>query len=158
MPRTARCGTSRPSARPDATWRIGLLHAAIAIPGRTDHDEVVVTVDEIAASGLDYLALGHWHAAQVAKAHGVTYAYAGAPEPVAVDQDRAGKVLLVTLEQRAEIRTVTVEERVVGRTTFERLEIDAADGRVAARPDREAPRGGRHGPRARRAPDRRAPR
>ena len=111
---------------PDATWRLGLLHAAIAIPGRTDHDEVVITTDEIAASGLDYLALGHWHGAQVAKARGVTYAYAGAPEPVALDQDKAGKVLLVTLEQRAETKTVTVEERVVGRTTFERVEIDAA--------------------------------
>ena len=44
---------------------IGVLHAAVAIPGRTDGDEVVVTVEEIAASGLDYLALGHWHCAQV---------------------------------------------------------------------------------------------
>ncbi len=57
-PRTARCGTSPRSGTPDATWRLGLLHAAIAIPGRTDHDEVVITTDEIAASGLDYLALG----------------------------------------------------------------------------------------------------
>ncbi len=111
---------------PDATWRVGLVHAAIAIPGRTDHDDVVITQDEIAASGLDYLALGHWHGAQVAKARGVTYAYAGAPEPVALDQDKAGKVLLVTLELRADDKVVEVEERVVGRTTFERVEIDAA--------------------------------
>lgn len=111
---------------PDATWRIGLVHGAIAIPGRTDHDEVVITTDEIAASGLDYLALGHWHGAQVAKARGVTYAYAGAPEPVALDQDKAGKVLLVTLDQQSGEKRVGVEERVVGRTTFERIEIDAA--------------------------------
>jgi DNA repair exonuclease SbcCD nuclease subunit len=111
---------------PDATWRVGLAHAAIAIPGRTDHDEVVITTDEIAASGLDYLALGHWHGAQVATARGVTYAYAGAPEPVALDQDKAGKVLLVTLEQRDGEKKVAVEERVVGRTTFERVDVDAA--------------------------------
>jgi DNA repair protein SbcD/Mre11 len=111
---------------PDATWRVGLLHAALAIPGRTDHDEVVITTDEIAASGLDYLALGHWHGAQVAKARGVTYAYSGAPEPVALDQDKAGKVLLVTLEQHNDTKSVKVEERVVGRTVFERVEIDAA--------------------------------
>jgi DNA repair exonuclease SbcCD nuclease subunit len=111
---------------PEATWRIGLVHAAIAIPGRTDHDEVVITTDEIAGSGLDYLALGHWHGAQVAKARGVTYAYAGAPEPVALDQDKAGKVLLVTLDHQAGEKTVTVEERVVGKTTFERIEVDAA--------------------------------
>ena len=111
---------------PPAAWKIGLLHAALAIPGRTDHDEVVITTDEIAASGLDYLALGHWHSAQTAKAGRVTYAYAGAPEPVAVDQDRAGKVLLVTLDGRDSRRSVTVEERTVGKTVFERLELDAA--------------------------------
>lgn len=110
---------------PPATWRVGLLHASLAIEGRTDHDEVVVTTDEIAASGLDYLALGHWHSAQQGKAKGVTYAYAGAPEPVAVDQDRAGKVLLVGLEERDGRRVVTVEERTVGRTRFEQVDVDA---------------------------------
>jgi exonuclease SbcD len=109
-----------------ATWHIGLLHAALAIPGRTDGDDVVVTPDEIAATGLDYLALGHWHSAQHGKAGPVTWAYAGAPEPVALDQDRAGKVLQVTLEEAGTSRQVRVEERTVGRTRFERLEIDAA--------------------------------
>jgi DNA repair exonuclease SbcCD nuclease subunit len=111
---------------PPSAWRIGLLHASVAIPGRTDQDEVVITTDEIAASGLDYLALGHWHSAQVATAKGVTYAYSGAPEPVALDQDRAGKVLLVTFDDRVEARRVTVEERVVGRTAFLHLDVDAA--------------------------------
>ena len=111
---------------PPAAWKIGLLHAALNIPGRTDHDEVVITTDEIAASGLDYLALGHWHSSQTAKAGGVTYAYSGAPEPVAVDQDRAGKGLLVTLDERDGRRNVTIEERTVGRTVFERMDVDAA--------------------------------
>ena len=44
-----------------ATWHIGMVHGSIAIPGKTDRDEVVITTEEIAASGLDYLALGHWH-------------------------------------------------------------------------------------------------
>ena len=117
---------------PAATWRIGLLHASVSIPGRTEHDEVVVTLDEIGASGLDYLALGHWHSAQRSKAKGVTYAYSGAPEPVAVDQDRAGKVLLVTLEEREGAKVVSVEERVVGRTSFRSLDVDAAT--VASQP------------------------
>jgi exonuclease SbcD len=111
---------------PEATYRVGVLHAAIAIPGKTDRDEVVVTTEEIAASGLDYLALGHWHAAQQAKAGGVTYAYPGAPEPVAVDQDRAGSVLLVEISPGDTPRTVAVTERKVGRTRFEKLRLDAA--------------------------------
>jgi DNA repair exonuclease SbcCD nuclease subunit len=109
-----------------ATWRIGMIHGAIAIPGKTDRDEVVITTDEIAATNLDYLALGHWHSAQAGKAGTVTYAYAGAPEAVALDQDRAGKVLLVELNERDGARTVTVEERQVGRTRFERHELDAS--------------------------------
>lgn len=115
-----------------ATWRIGMVHGAIAIPGKTDGDEVVITTDEIAASNLDYLALGHWHSSQAGKAGTVTYAYAGAPEPVALDQDRAGKVLLVELNERNGARTVTVEERQVGRTRFEKQELDAAA--VASQP------------------------
>ena len=110
-----------------ATWHVGIVHGALAIPGRTDGDEVVVTREEIAASGLDYLALGHWHSAQQGKAGGTTYAYSGAPEPVAVSQDGAGKVLLVTLDERNGARTVSVEERRVGRTRFEKLEVDAAE-------------------------------
>jgi DNA repair exonuclease SbcCD nuclease subunit len=109
-----------------ATWRIGMVHGAIAIPGKTDHDEVVITTDEIAATNLDYLALGHWHSAQVGKAGTVTYAYAGAPEAVALDQDRAGKVLLVELNERNGAKTVNVEERQVGKTRFERQELDAS--------------------------------
>ncbi len=109
-----------------ATWHIGMVHGSIAIPGKTEGDEVVITTAEIAASGLDYLALGHWHSAQSAKAGSVTYAYAGAPEAVALDQDRAGKVLLVQLDDQAGRRVVSVEERPVGRTRFDKVEIDAA--------------------------------
>jgi DNA repair exonuclease SbcCD nuclease subunit len=109
-----------------ATWRIGMVHGSLAIPGKTDSDEVVITTDEIGATKLDYLALGHWHSAQTGRAGTVDYAYAGAPEAVALDQDRAGKVLLVELEERGGTRTVKVEERQVGRTRFEKRELDAS--------------------------------
>jgi DNA repair exonuclease SbcCD nuclease subunit len=115
-----------------ATWRVGMVHGSIAIPGKTDRDEVVITTDEIAASGLDYLALGHWHSAQQAKAGAVPYAYAGAPEAVALDQDRAGKVLLVELDEAAGKRTTRIEERQVGRTAFRKIELDAAT--IASQP------------------------
>jgi DNA repair exonuclease SbcCD nuclease subunit len=109
-----------------ATWHVGMVHGAVAIPGKTDRDDVVITTEEIAASRLDYLALGHWHSAQKSKAGAVTYAYAGAPEPVAVDQDRAGKVLHVELEETNGGRTIAISDRQVGRTRFEKLDLDAA--------------------------------
>jgi hypothetical protein len=70
---------------------------------------------EIEASHLDYLALGHWHSTSKGKAGRTTYAYSGAPEPVALDQDRAGNVLLVTLDSTDGKKRVLVEERKVGR-------------------------------------------
>ena len=109
-----------------AAWHVGLLHAALAIEGRTDGDDVVITTDEIAASHLDYLALGHWHSTSKGKAGRTVYAYSGAPEPIAVDQDRAGNVLLVTLDGAQGKKQGTVEERKVGRTRFERMQLDAA--------------------------------
>jgi exonuclease SbcD len=109
-----------------ATWHVGLLHTAIAIPDRTDGDDVVITTDEIAASHLDYLALGHWHSFTQGKAGDTLYAYSGAPEAVALDQDRAGKVLLVSFEQTGDRRKVSVEPHQVGKTRFERLEVDTA--------------------------------
>jgi DNA repair exonuclease SbcCD nuclease subunit len=109
-----------------AAWRIGMVHGSIAIPGKTDRDEVVITNEEIASSRLDYLALGHWHSTQQGRAGAVAYAYAGAPEAVALDQDRAGKVLLIELEDVDGKRTVTIEDRIVGRTTFQRVQLDAA--------------------------------
>ncbi len=109
-----------------AAWHVGLLHAALAIEGKTDGDDVVVTSSEIAASHLDYLALGHWHSTSKGKAGRTTYAYSGAPEPIAVDQDRAGNVLLVALDAADGKKRVTIEERKVGRTTFDRVQLDAA--------------------------------
>ena len=109
-----------------ATWHIGMVHGSISIPGQTDGDEVVVTTEEIAATGMDYLALGHWHSPSRGKALATVHAYSGAPEPVALDQDRAGKVLLVTLDERNDKKTVALEERQVGRTRFEKIELDAS--------------------------------
>jgi DNA repair exonuclease SbcCD nuclease subunit len=103
-----------------------MVHGALSIPDKTDRDDVVVTKEEIAATGLDYLALGHWHSTQRGKAGTTTYAYSGAPEPVAVNQDGAGKVLLVELDEVAGKKNVTVVERPVGRTRFEKLDLEAA--------------------------------
>jgi exonuclease SbcD len=117
-------------------WHVGLIHGALAIPGKTDRDEVVFTAEEVAASGLDYLALGHWHSTQQGKAGRIMWAYSGAPEPVALDQDQAGNVLLVTLDADGANKRVTVEPRRVGKTRFLPVDFDLGD--VATQADLEA--------------------
>ncbi len=83
--------------------------------------------------GQDYLALGHWHAAQELEGRGrhVRYSVRG---PSRSPWTRIGpcKILLVTLEERDGTRTVTVDERVVGRTSFRHQDVDAAHDRIAA--------------------------
>ncbi len=111
---------------PRATWKVGMVHGAVAIPGRTESDSVVVTEEEIARTGLDYLAMGHWHSAIEGRAGNVSYAYSGAPEPVAVDQDGAGQVLLVTLQNQGGRHLITIEPKRVGQTRSEKLDLDVS--------------------------------
>jgi len=117
-------------------WTVGMVHGSLAVPGKVDQDEVIFTEKEVAQSGLDYLALGHWHSFREGRAGETTWAYAGSPEPVAVDQDGAGQVLLVEMTERGGRRHVTVEPRPVGRTRFRRLELDSAA--VVAQPELES--------------------
>jgi DNA repair exonuclease SbcCD nuclease subunit len=105
-------------------WNVGLLHGSIAIPGRVDDDDVLVTRDEIAASGLDYLALGHWHSYQSGREGDTTWAYPGSVEPLAIDQAGAGNVVLVTMTESAGRREVAVEPLRVGRTAIRSIEVD----------------------------------
>jgi exonuclease SbcD len=116
-----------------ATWKVGMVHGALAIPGRTDSDAVVVTEEEIAKTGLDYLAMGHWHSAIEGRAGNVSYAYSGAPEPVAVDQDGAGQVLIVTLDDQGGRHVVAIEPKRVGQTRSEKLDLDVSG--VHSQPD-----------------------
>ncbi len=107
-------------------WQVGMIHGSLAVPGKFEQDEVMFTEAEVAASGLDYLALGHWHSFREGRAGNTTWAYSGAPEPVALDQDGAGQVLIVQLESRDGTPKVSVKAMDVGQTKFEKLELDAA--------------------------------
>lgn len=126
MPASPLANFKARAAEEASRWQIGMIHGALLIPGKVEQDDVLFTSDEIAASGLDYLALGHWHSQLDGRAGETRWAYSGAPEPVALDQDGAGQVLLVTLSELAGRRQVEIEPRTVGRTRVERIEIDAA--------------------------------
>lgn len=107
-------------------WQIGMIHGSLAMPGKFERDDVLFTEAEVGASGLHYLALGHWHSFREGRAGNTTWAYSGAPEMVALDQDGAGQVLIVELADRDGRVTVAVQPHAVGRTKFEKLELDAA--------------------------------
>ena len=121
---------SRPSAGPFAamsgeesvapTWRIGLLHAA-AGDGKGH-----VPIAAIAASGLDFAALGHAHHAASGKEGATTWAIPGSPEQVEVDRAQPGTVNLVTLDEFSGVKAVSLDTRVVGTSRHREIKVDAA--------------------------------
>lgn len=110
-----------------ARWRVGLIHGSLAIAGRVEQDDVLFSEKEVAESGLHYLALGHWHSYRKGRAGTTVWAYAGAPEPVAMDQDGAGHVVVVSLDENHPRGPVVVEARQVGRTRIEKLDVSASE-------------------------------
>jgi DNA repair exonuclease SbcCD nuclease subunit len=76
---------------------IGLAHGSLDIGEPAPSQECPIKREEIARSGLSYLALGHWHKPMDASSGEVTAWYCGSPEVLYPKDSGAGKVLLVTL-------------------------------------------------------------
>ncbi|MDP8905632.1 MAG: DNA repair exonuclease [Chloroflexota bacterium] len=125
-PRSPLAGFSAIEAGEGMRFQVGMVHGALYTAGQVEQDDVIFTQEEIAESDLDYLALGHWHSARRGRVGRTTWAYSGAPEPLALDQEGAGYVLLVALEEANGRTTVQVEPRQVGRTRMQKMTIDAA--------------------------------
>ncbi|ERL65796.1 metallophosphoesterase family protein [Schleiferilactobacillus shenzhenensis] len=64
--------------------QIGVLHGDASTPETSPYDPI--TREQIAGSGLDWLALGHIHKRSEAAAGKTTYAYAGTPEGHGFDE------------------------------------------------------------------------
>lgn len=112
---------------PEDMFRIGVLHVA-----RRLRD------DEIAGAGVDYLAIGGLPALETGRAGGVSWGASGPPELASIETDRSREVLLVTLEDGA--ARPKVERGVVGRTRFERLDVNVGGATAAGVVDQVAAR------------------
>jgi len=99
---------------------VGIVHGSLAIPDILEDDSLLFTADEAAATGMDYLALGHWHSFRQERFGKVLACYPGSPEFVSVDQQGAGQVALVSIDRD---RMVSVEPRQVGLRRLDELEV-----------------------------------
>ncbi|NPV58473.1 MAG: DNA repair exonuclease [Actinobacteria bacterium] len=105
-------------------WKVGVLHASFLIPGKVERDEMLVSAQGVASSGLHYLALGHWHA-RGDYSQGETAAfYSGPPEALEMGGGEVGSVLMVELEEGAPPR---VKPIAVGKRRLVRMEIGGAE-------------------------------
>jgi hypothetical protein len=107
---------------PQDGWRIALIHRATR-----PRD------DEIAAAGVDHVAIGGPHRAEVGRAGNVSWGASGVPELVDEETTTVGEILIGTLDDAA-ARPI-VDRFRVGRSRFERMIVDLTDVTDRARID-----------------------
>ncbi|MCK4324046.1 MAG: DNA repair exonuclease [Armatimonadetes bacterium] len=119
-------GENTGDLRPDpaARWNIGVIHGSVQIPGLVDDDSVIFTQDQLAATGMDYVALGHWHSFGEYSQGGVVALYPGSPEIVGLDQAEQGQVLVVDLDDEGHC---TWEQVATGTLQYHQQDLDLAD-------------------------------
>ena len=97
-----------------------VLHGEVG--GRPDSPYDPITEEELAASGFDYVALGHIHRASGLKRAGKTwYAWPGCPEGRGFDETGEKTVNLVTLGDDG---VCTLETRCIAQRRYEELRVD----------------------------------
>lgn len=101
-------------------FHIALAHGSLDI-GNVELDDHVFTLEEIRNSGMDYIALGHWHRPYACSEKETIAWYPGPPELISLDQQEPGQVLLVTIKDSGE---TNVEKRAVGWRRCDEITID----------------------------------
>jgi DNA repair exonuclease SbcCD nuclease subunit len=110
---------------------IGMLHATIdpspSLP--TEERYLPLTSAELAATDLDYVALGHIHRYQVYNAGGVGHAaQPGSPEPLTIDELGPRSVNLINFgDGPPHIERIAVGERLARRLTVECTGLDETE-------------------------------
>jgi len=102
-------------------FHIAMAHGSFYIPEKIAEDDHVFRLEEVKASGMDYLALGHWHRVYSCSEKPPAW-YSGPPEWIP-DQRERGAVLLVSLLDSGEVK---VEPKMVGLRDYDEVEIDVS--------------------------------
>jgi DNA repair exonuclease SbcCD nuclease subunit len=108
-------------------FHVAMAHGSFYIPEKTAEDDHVFRLDEIEASGMNYIALGHWHRPYRCSEKPPAW-YPGPPEWIP-GQTEKGAVLLVSLSDSGE---VSVESRKVGLRDYDEVEVDTGEVRELA--------------------------
>ena len=105
-------------------YKVGILHAD---PTQANSPYCPISKQQIQSSGLDYLALGHIHKGDSFRAGKTLCAWPGCPMGRGYDEDGEKGVLIVTLDETAEARFVSLDS-----PRFFDLDIAAGEDPAAA--------------------------
>jgi DNA repair exonuclease SbcCD nuclease subunit len=100
-------------------FHIAMAHGSFYIPEKIAEDDHVFRLEEVKASGMDYLALGHWHRAYSCSEKPPAW-YSGPPEWIPGQTEKGG-VLLISLLDTGEVK---VEPKEIGLRDYDEIEID----------------------------------
>jgi len=103
-------------------FHIAMAHGAFYIPGKAAEDDHVFRLEEVKISGMDYLALGHWHEIYKCSEKPLAW-YCGPPEWIP-DQKEKGGVLLISVSDAGEVK---VEPKMLGLRGYDEVEIDMSE-------------------------------
>lgn len=100
----------RSPGRGEAAWQVGIGHGHFIGPNALLHHSFHIRADHLAATGLDYVALGHWERlTRVEAGEGVVAAYSGAPDALSGTRPgHGGHVLVVDLCEDGSVRLEAV--------------------------------------------------
>jgi exonuclease SbcD len=120
---TSKAGEGRPlvGIQPhlEARWHIAMAHGNI-VTGLVHSPDRPIQPGEIAGCGMHYLALGDWHSYADHSQGSVQAFYSGAPEPMGYDQEGAGFVASVILDEEG----VQVEKTRVGKIRAQQVNMN----------------------------------
>ena len=111
---------------PAGAIAVAVVHGSLRIEGKHAADDFPIALDAARQLGVDYLALGHWHAQYL---HDERTAYSGAHEPTRFGEG-SGQALLVDIASHGaapRLRPVPT-----ARLAWEMLEVDLSGGVDAA--------------------------
>lgn len=102
----------------DDGFDIGLAHGSLRLGGLDVDYDFPIGGDEIQNSGLDFLALGHWHRPRREKFGPVTAAYSGIPQPLSFSDPEIGSVNCLEIDGSG---GVSIEETTTSTISLGRL-------------------------------------
>ena len=100
-------------------WHVAMAHGNLVRPDIVDPPRPI-RPEEISGSGMDYVAMGDWHAFADYSEAGVKAFYSGAPEPTALDQKGAGYVACIEMDENG----VRVRQERVGTISTDGILVD----------------------------------
>jgi len=101
-------------------FHIALIHGSMKISEKVKEDGAIFTLEEVESSGMNYIAMGHWHSFADYSRGRTKACYCGSPEALDIHQKGSGNVLLVFIDPDGSVK---VEPRRVGRRLFKMLEL-----------------------------------